>query len=346
MVPPTRGREHVGAVGSLGTVSPKEAAETREGVPLSNLDQPLFDGADATKRDLIDYLDGVSERILPVLRGRPLSVIRVHRGETAFMQKNLPKYTPEWVARVTQWAESSKRDVTYALCDDRPTLLWFGNQRAIEFHPSLALADRPDRITHLVLDLDPPAEAGDGRGSFAMAADAARLVREVLDGVGLGGALKTSGAKGLHVFVPIDVETPPPDAAGATRAIAERAAALDPGIATTAFMKEDRGGKVFVDATRVGGATVVSAYSPRARPGTPVSFPVSWDELDDLVPSSITIRNALARLGDADPWAEQMPAPQTLPSELVEEGRSTAPGRVEAMHEGRRRARAKRSSAD
>ena len=326
-------------------MSPKEPAESREGVTLSNLDQPLFDGADATKRDLIDYLDGVSERILPVLEGRPLSVIRVHRGEAAFMQKNLPKYTPEWVDRVTLWAESSKRDVTYALCNDRPTLLWFGNQRAIEFHPALARADRPDRITHLVLDLDPPAAAsGDAAASFAMAVDAARLVREALDSVGLGGALKTSGAKGLHVFVPIEVSTEPEDAAAATRAIAERAAALDPGIATTAFLKEDRGGKVFVDATRVGGATVVSAYSPRARPGTPVSFPVSWDELDGLVPSSITIRNALERLGDDDPWAAQMPAPQVLPAELVEEGRAFPAARVQAMHEGKRRARAKKQA--
>ena len=328
-------------VSSLGRVSPKEPGETREGVPLSNLDQQLFDGADATKRDLIDYLDGISDRILPELEDRPLSVIRAHRGEAAFMQKNLPKYTPEWVARVTQWAESSKRDVTYALCNDRPTLLWFGNQRAIEFHPALVRVDRPDRITHLVLDLDPPSGA-----PFAMAADAARLVRSVLDGLGLGGALKTSGAKGLHVFVPISLDTAPEDAASATRAIAERAAALDPGIATTAFMKEDRGGKVFVDATRVGGATVVAAYSPRARPGTPVSMPVSWDELDDVVPSSITVRNALERLGDADPWAAQMPSvAQVLPAELVEEGRGHPSARVEAMHEGKRRARAKKKSS-
>ena len=320
-------------------MSPKDAAETREGVALSNLDQPLFDGADATKRDLIDYFDGISDRLLPGLAGRPLSVIRVHRGEAAFMQKNLPKYTPEWVPRVTLWAESSKRDVTYALCDDRRTLLWFGNQRAVELHPALARADRPDRITHLVLDLDPP-EAGTGGGTpatFAKAAAAARLVREALSGLGLGGALKTSGAKGLHVFVPIDVETAPEDAAAATRAIAERAAAIDPALATTAFLKEDRGGKVFVDATRVGGATVVAAYSPRVRPGTPVSFPVSWDELDDLVPSSITIRNALERLAGTDPWAAQMPAPQTLPAELVEEGRAFPAPRVAAMHEGRRR---------
>src|ERR1041384_4380504 len=93
--------------------------DEREGVPLTNLDQPLFDGADATKRDLVDYLDAVSELILPGLHGRPLSVVRVHRGQEAFMQKNVPKYTPDYVRRVEVWAEASKRKVAYALCDDR-----------------------------------------------------------------------------------------------------------------------------------------------------------------------------------------------------------------------------------
>src|SRR5207249_7207455 len=138
--------------------------ETRDGVSLTNLDQPLFDGAGATKRDLVDYLDAVSDRIIPELRNRPLSVIRVHRGQEAFMQKNVPKYTPPWVRTVHFWAETSKRDVSYAVCDDRPTLLWFANQRAVEYHPTLVLADRPDHPTHLVLDLDPP----DG-DAFAMA---------------------------------------------------------------------------------------------------------------------------------------------------------------------------------
>ena len=259
------------------------------------------------------------------------------------MQKNVPKYTPSWVPTVRFWAESSQRDVTYALCNDRPTLLWFGNQRAVEYHPTLVTASAPDHVTHLVLDLDPP--SGE-REAFRKAVHAARLVRQALADAGLEGAVKTSGAKGLHVFVPIVPSTSPSDAAGATRAIAERAAALDPAIATTAFMKEDRGGKVFVDATRVGGATVVSAYSPRARPGTPVSFPVSWSELDSLVPSSITIRNALDRLGDADPWAAQMPAPQTLPADLVEEGHSFPSARVEAMHEGKRRTRARAKASE
>src|ERR687898_894249 len=119
--------------------------ETREGVDLTNLDQPLFEGAGATKREHIDYLDGVADRILPALRDRPLSVIRTTRGQAPFFQKNLPDYTPEWVARVSVWAEASHRDVSYALCNDRRTLLWFGNQRAVEFHPALAFADRLER---------------------------------------------------------------------------------------------------------------------------------------------------------------------------------------------------------
>jgi bifunctional non-homologous end joining protein LigD len=313
--------------------------DSREGVELTNLDQPLFDGAGATKRDLVEYLDGVRDRILPALEDRPLSVIRVHRGQEAFMQKNVPKYTPDWVRTVRWWAESSKRNVSYALCNDRRTLLWFANQRAIEYHPALVRVDRPDHVTHLVLDLDPPeAEA------FPMAVRAAKAVRQALTDVGLAGAVKTSGAKGLHVFVPIDPEAPMEDAAAATRAIARRAEEHDPNIATTAFVKVERGGKVFVDATRVGGATVIAAYSPRVRPGVPVSFPVAWEDLDGITPADFTVHTALRQLGDRDPWRELMPAPQPLPQALIEEGRAIPVARVQAMHEGKRRARAARDA--
>ncbi|HEX8802913.1 MAG TPA: hypothetical protein VF743_01930 [Acidimicrobiales bacterium] len=311
----------------------------RAGVKLTNLDQPLFDGAGATKRDLVDYLDGVRDRILPVLEGRPLSVIRVHRGQEAFMQKNVPKYTPSWVKTVDLWAEASKREVSYALCDDRRTLLWFANQRAVEYHPALVMADRLDRITHLVLDLDPP----DGDDSFALAVRAAHLVRQVLDDLGLAGVAKTSGAKGVHVFVPVDDHAGPEESAAAARAVAVRAEALAPDVATTAFIKEDRGGKVFLDSTRVGGATVIAAYSPRVRPGVPVSFPVAWDDLDDVSPADFTVHTALDQLGDADPWAERMPPPQRLPDGLLEEGRGIPVARVQAMHEGKRRARTRRA---
>src|SRR2546423_921158 len=148
-----------------------------EEVTFTNLDQPLFDGAGAAKGDLVEYLDAVADVFVPELSGRPLSVIRIHRGQEAFMQKNVPKYTPSWVRTVTLWAESSKRDVTYALCEDRRTLLWFANQRAVEYHPTLVRADRFDRATHLVLDLDPP----DGASSFASAGGPAPLVTRAPD---------------------------------------------------------------------------------------------------------------------------------------------------------------------
>jgi bifunctional non-homologous end joining protein LigD len=319
-------------------MSPARNKESRDGVELTNLDQPLFEGAGAPKRDLVDYLDAVSDRIIPELADRPLSVIRVHRGQEAFMQKNVPKYTPEWVQTVRLWAETSKREVAYALCNDRRTLLWFANQRAVEYHPTLVRAGRYDRVTHIVLDLDPPGD----EGGFRQAVRAAQLVRQALADAGLEGAVKTSGAKGVHVFVPVDEAAPIEDAAAATRAIAARAEALDPGVATTAFVKDDRGGKVFVDSTRVGGATVVAAYSPRVRPGVPVSFPVGWDDLDQVTPADFTIHTAIERLGGADPWAEAMPAPQHLSEDLIAEGHAIPVARVQAMHEGKRRARERR----
>ena len=311
--------------------------EERDGVGLTHLDQQLFDGAGVTKRQLVDYLDAVADRIIPELRDRPLSVIRT--TPAPFMQKNVPKYAPDWIRTVPLWAEASKRTVNYALCNDRSTLLWFANQRAVEYHPTLALADRLDHPTHLVLDLDPPPDA-----DFAAAVAAAHLVRRALDDAGLAGAAKTSGAKGVHVFVPITAHASLEDAAAATRAIARRAEQHDPSIATTAFVKDDRQGKVFVDATRTGGATVVAAYSPRARPGVPVSFPVSWDELDRVQPGDFTVLTAIDRLGDADPWAAAKPAPQRLPADLVAAGHEIPVARVAAMHEGKRRARARRSS--
>src|SRR6266851_4985640 len=158
----------------------------RDGVSLTHLDEPLFDGAGATKRDLVDYLEAVSGLILPELRGRPLSVIRVRAGQQPFMQKNVPDYAPSWIRTVTLWAESSRREVRYALCDDWRTLLWFANQRAVEYHVTL----------------------------------------------GLAGAVKTSGSKGLHVYVPVEASSE--EAAAATRAIAVRAERIDPGLATTA----------------------------------------------------------------------------------------------------------------
>jgi bifunctional non-homologous end joining protein LigD len=319
----------------MGAMSTPE----RDGVALTHLDEPLFDGAGATKGDLVNYLDAVAELIVPGLRDRPLSVMRVRGGQQPFMQKNVPDYAPPWIRTVTLWAESSRREVRYALCNDRRTLLWFANQRAVEYHPTLFLADHMARPTYLVLDIDPPSG-----GEFRHAVAAAKLVRQALTDAGLAGAVKTSGAKGVHVYVPIEASGD--DAAAATRAIAVRAERLDPDLTTTAFIKDDRAGKVFLDSTRSHGASVAAAYSPRARPGVTVSFPVPWDDLDAITPADFTVHTVPALVADRHlpagrPWAGQLPGPQKLSQELVEEGREIPIARVHAMHEGKRRKRAR-----
>ncbi len=175
-------------------------ADAGRGDRSRSLDQPVFDGAGATKGDLVSYLDAVHERMLPELRDRALSVVRARLGQQPFMQKNLPKYAPDWIRTTTVWANASKREVHYPVCDDRRTLVWLANQRAVEYHPALMRVDS-DRQTHLILDLDPPDDV-DPLDGFRMAVAAALLVRQALEDAGLSGGVKTSGAKGVHVFVP------------------------------------------------------------------------------------------------------------------------------------------------
>jgi DNA ligase D len=314
--------------------------EERSGVRLTNLDQPLFADAGATKRDLIDYVDAMADRFVPVLAGRALSVVRVLRGQAPFMQKNLPAYAPATIPTLEITTQDGKRVVRYPVCDDRETLLWFANQRAIEYHPTLFQGREFDAPTHLVVDLDPPA----GSGAFARAVQAAHLVRQALNDVGMAALAKSSGAKGVHVVVPLTPGQSSDDAAAATRAVAARAERLDPELATTAFVVEERGGKVFLDATRAGGATIVAAYSPRARAGVPVSMPVPWEDLAGVSPAEFTLTTLPRQLGDADPWVNLMPPPQALDRGLVEEGHTIPVARVAAMHAGKRRAAAKRAA--
>ena len=213
---------------------------------------------------------------------------------------------------------------------------WCGSpiNGAVEYHPTLVRADSWDRPSYLVLDLDPPEGVG-----FGSAVRAAHLVRHALAECGLVGAVKTSGAKGVHVYVPMQEATTGEEVAAATRALAVRAEQLDPDLATTAYVRNEREGKVFLDSTRSGGATVVAAYSPRVRPGAPVSFPMAWGDLDAVAPTDFTVRTAAALSAEGYAWADLLPEPQQLSSELVEEGRAIPIARVQAMHEGKRRAR-------
>lgn len=310
--------------------------DERDGVRLTSLDAPLGDGLEVTKGDLVDHLDAFADRLVPQLAGRPLSVKRVRPGQEPFMQRNVAKGAPDWVRTVPIWSYGAHREVHQVLCDDRRTLLWLANQRAVEFHVPFFRAGE-EQPTGIVLDLDPPEGA-----EFAVVVQAAELVRRALADAGLSGAVKTSGSKGVHVVVPVR-GTSFEDAAAATRALAARAAALGPDLATTAYIREDRHGRVFLDSTRSGSSTIVAAYSPRIRPRLPVSAPVAWEDLPSVRPGEVTVRTAPRRLGDGDPWTALLPDPQELPADLVAEGHTIPVARVQAMHEGRRRARARRT---
>src|SRR3954447_10759195 len=147
------------------------ADDERDGVALTSLDAPLGDGLGVTKGDLVDYLDAVADRLLPQLSGRPLSVKRVRPGQPPFMQRNVSKGAPDWVRTVAVWSFGAHREVHQVLCDDRRTLLWLANQRAVEYHVPFFRAGEA-QPTGIVLDLDPP----DGADS-AVVVRAAQLVR-------------------------------------------------------------------------------------------------------------------------------------------------------------------------
>jgi bifunctional non-homologous end joining protein LigD len=310
------------------------ADDERDGVALSSLDAPLGDGLGVTKGDLVDYVDAFADRLLPQLAGRPLSVKRVRPGQEPFMQRNVSKGAPDWVRTVAVWSFGAHREVHQVLCDDRRTLLWLANQRAVEYHVPFFRAGSEAEPTGLVIDLDPPEDA-----DFSVVVDAAGLVRRALEDSGLAGAVKTSGSKGVHIVVPVR-GSGPEDVAAATRALARRAERLDPELATTAYIREDRHGRVFLDSTRSGSSTIVAAYSPRLRPGLPVSTPVAWDALADVRPGDVTVTTATDRIGADDPWTAALPEPQELPADLVAEGHTIPVARVAAMHEGKRRKRA------
>ena len=198
-----------------------------------------------------------------------------------------------------------------------------------------------------MLDLDPP----EGAAFDVVVADGAAWCRQALTDAGLAGAVKTSGAKGVHIFVPLDD--------GAPRRGRRR---RDPGARRRGpsgwtrrwpprrSSREDREGKVFLDSTRAGGATVVAAYSPRVRPGVPVSFPVAWDDLDRVTPADFTVRPRRRCSATRDPWRERCPRRSGCRPTSIEEGHEIPIARVQAMHEGKRRGapprRATRDCAD
>jgi len=284
-------------------------------VERTNIEKVFWPDAALTKGDLLAYLDSVSTPLLRALRDRPLTVIRFPDGIQgfSFYQKNTPKNAPPFVKTVTVRAESAKRDVSYAVANSKEALLWLGNQAAVEFHPWTSRRDKLGNPDQLVFDFDPP------EGNFRKAAEAASRMGEVLGEAGLQGAAKTSGSKGVHVYVPIQRRYHHGQVMAAADRLGTRLEELEPALVTSSFGKAGRNGRVFIDTRRnVPGQHVAAPYSPRARPKATVSFPVPWEDLGTVEPESFSIVTVPKLLADGkDPWHHSLPKPQTLPAALI-----------------------------
>ncbi|MCC6677755.1 MAG: DNA ligase D [Phycisphaerales bacterium] len=282
------------------------------GISISNPDRILFPDDGITKLDLVRYHEQVGEFILPHVVGRPLSTLRCPTGlrSTCFFQKHLGTTLAEPV-RPMRIAEKDG-PAEYISIDDLAGLITLVQFGVVEIHPWGSRSvdvEHPDRLT---FDLDP----GDGV-AFGEVKSAARRIRDVLTVVKLRSFVKTSGGKGLHVVVPLRPVSGWEAARAFTAAVARRMAEDEPGRYTATMSKSKRAGRIFIDYLRNGrGATSVAAYSPRARPGAPVSMPVSWDDLARLKhPAQFTVKNAVAHIArrKQDPWRELAGLRQSLP---------------------------------
>ncbi len=274
-------------------------------VRLTSPDKVLWPETGHTKRDLRDHVVAMADRLLPHLVDRPLSVKRFPEGvdQKGFFQKNLQDHAPDSIERWRVFAESADREVAYALVDTADDLAWFAQQNTVEFHPSVMRIDQPDRVDHLVIDIDP------GTRDLPPAR-VARWTREVLDDLGLAAVVNTSGGRGLHVRVPIERRYGPDVVRPITLAVARMAADRHPDDLTVEMRKDDRGDRTLLDWSRsTPGATLIAPWSPRAHPRATVATPLSWDEVsDDLDPTAFTLDTVADR---DDPWVDG-PGPQRL----------------------------------
>jgi len=240
-------------------------------VKLSNLDKVLYPEVGFAKRDVIDYYARVAPAVLPHLEGRALTLKRYPNGVDAayFYEKNAPSHRPEWVttARVG--------DIDYVVVEDEATLVWLANLADLELHTSLALAADPERPTLVAFDLDPGPPA-----TIVECCRVAELLQGMFDGLGLRCFAKTSGSKGMQVYLPLNSQATFAETKAFAKAVAELLAREEPGHAVARQTKSARAGKVLVDwGQNDDGKTTINAYSLRAMARPTVSTPVSWDEV-------------------------------------------------------------------
>jgi bifunctional non-homologous end joining protein LigD len=248
---------------------------------LSNLEKVLYPAAGFTKQQIIDYYVRIAPAMLPHLAGRPLTRKRYPNGvdQEFFYEKNAPQHRPDWVKTVPIWSEGNHRMVHYILANDLPTLVWLANLAAIELHPSLALAKEVTCPTMMVFDLDPGPPA-----NIVQCCQVGLWLREIFDHFGLQSFPKTSGSKGLQIYVPLNTPTKYEFTKTFARALAQLLEQEHPNMVVSDMKKTLRTGKVFVDWSQNDEhKTTVAVYSLRARERPTVSTPVTWEEVEQCL---------------------------------------------------------------
>ena len=269
-------------------------------VKLSSADRVLFPEDGVTKGELFSYYDAVADVLVPHLKNRPFTMKRWREGLPggSFFQKQAPKGMPDWIPtrQFRTWPRGGKgesRLVDFPLVNSRDVLLWMVQMHCIDMNAWYSRVDRPDRPDFVLFDLDPPEEDG----AFALCVRVAHLVRGALDALGLESHVKTSGADGIHVLVPIARRSGYDDTYEFAERLSRQLETEHPGDVTTEWLKKKRSG-VLVDHRQNGwGKTIASVYSVRPKPGAPVSTPLRWEELtEDVRPRDFTMAVALERV--------------------------------------------------
>ncbi len=248
---------------------------------LSNLEKVLYPAAGFTKGQVIDYAVRIAPVLVPHLAGRPLTMKRYPEGvdHEYFFEKNAPMHRPDWVKTAPVWSESNHRTINFILADDLATLVWIANLASIELHPSLSLAADLATPTMIVFDLDPGPPA-----DIVQCAQVGIWVRDIFEHFGLQSFPKTSGSKGMQVYIPLHTKTTYEQTKSFAHAIARLLEQEHPELVVSDMKKAVRTNKVFVDWSQNDQhKTTISVYSLRARERPTVSTPVTWEEVEQAL---------------------------------------------------------------
>ena len=245
---------------------------------LTNLDKVLYPAAGFTKGQVVDYYARIAPVLIPHLAGRPLTLKRYPEGvdKEYFFEKNATKHRPDWVKTAPIWSEGNQRDVNYILANDLPTLVWIANLAGLELHPSLSLAKEITRPTMMVFDLDPGPPA-----NIVQCCQVGIWLREIFEHFGLQSFPKTSGSKGLQIYVPLNMPTDYDQTKTFAHALARLLEADHRDLVVSDMKKALRVSKVLVDWSQNDEhKTTIGVYSLRARERPTVSTPVKWEEVE------------------------------------------------------------------